>query len=89
MLQCAPQPQSKARSAMKKILIITDCTIGEFLIERAIETYSKDNIYYVIQTKERSYDKAGPDRFKFFTFDPTSQYKLAASPQRRHSPWAS
>jgi len=76
MLQCAPQPQSKARSAMKKILIITDCTIGEFLIERAIETYSKDNIYYVIQTKERSYDKAGPDRFKFFTFDPTSQYKL-------------
>jgi len=62
---------------MKKILIITDCTIGEHLVERAIETYSKDNLYYVIQTKEREYEKAGPDRFKFFTFDPTSRYKLS------------
>lgn len=62
---------------MKKILIITDCTIGEHLIERAINTYSKDNLYYVIQTKERQYENAGPDRFKFFTFDPTSQYKLS------------
>ncbi|MEJ2499948.1 MAG: TrkA C-terminal domain-containing protein [Campylobacterales bacterium] len=61
---------------MKKILIITDCTIGEHLIERAIEAYSKDNLYYVIQTKEREYENAGPDRFKFFTFDPTSRYKL-------------
>lgn len=62
---------------MKKILIITDCTIGEHLIERAIEVYSKENLYYVIQTKERIYEKAGPDRFKFFTFDPTSLYKLS------------
>ncbi len=61
---------------MKKILIITDCTIGERLIERAIETYSKENLYYVIQTQPREYENAGPDRFKFFTFDPTSQYKL-------------
>lgn len=62
---------------MKKILIITDCTIGEHLVRRAVETYSKDNLYYVIQTKERSYENAGPDRFKFFTFDPTSRYKLS------------
>jgi len=62
---------------MKKILIITDCTIGEHLIRRAIETYSKDNLYYVVQTKEHTYEKAGPDRFKFFTFDPTSRYKLS------------
>lgn len=62
---------------MKKILIITDCVIGEHLVERAIETYSKDNLYYVIQTKEHDYENAGPDRFKFFTFDPTSQYKLS------------
>lgn len=62
---------------MKKILIITDCAIGEHLIERAIEAYSKENLYYVIQTKERHYEKAGPDRFKFFTFDPTSLYKLS------------
>jgi len=62
---------------MKKILIITDCRIGERLVERAIETYSKDNLYYVVQTKEREYENAGPDRFKFFTFDPTSHYKLA------------
>lgn len=62
---------------MKKILIITDCTIGEHLIERAIEAYSKENLYYVIQTKDRHYENAGPDRFKFFTFDPTSRYKLS------------
>ncbi len=62
---------------MKKILIITDCRIGERLVERAIETYSKENLYYVIQAKEREYENAGPDRFKFFTFDPTSHYKLA------------
>jgi len=62
---------------MKKILIITDCTIGEHLIERAIAAYSKDNLYYVVQTKEREYENAGPDRFKFFTFDPTSRYKLS------------
>lgn len=62
---------------MKKILIITDCTIGRRFIERTVETYSKDNLYYVIQTREHEYEKAGPDRFKFFTFDPTSQYKLS------------
>jgi len=62
---------------MKKILIITDCTIGEHLVERAIETYSKNNLYYVVQMKEREYENAGPDRFKFFTFDPTSRYKLS------------
>lgn len=62
---------------MKKILIITDCDIGVRFIERTVETYSKDNLYYVVQTKERFFEKAGPDRFKFFTFDPTSRYKLA------------
>lgn len=62
---------------MKKVLIITDSSIGEHLIERIIETYAQGNIYYVIQMKERTYDNAGPDRFKFFTFDPTSRYKLS------------
>ncbi len=62
---------------MKKILIITDCTVGEKLIERTVETYSKDNIYYVVQTNQREYEGAGPDRFKFFNFDPTSSYKLS------------
>lgn len=75
MLQCLPFI-SKVH-CLKKILIITDCTIGEHLIERAIDTYSKDNLYYVIQTRAREYENAGPDRFKFFTFDPTSQYKLS------------
>lgn len=59
-----------------KILIITDSVIGERMIERLIETYSKDNQYYIIQTREHRYEKAGPDRFKFFTFDPTSLSKL-------------
>lgn len=62
---------------MKKILIITDCVVGEHFVRRTVETYSKDNLYYVIQTKERTYENAGPDRFKFFTFDPTSRYKLS------------
>ncbi len=61
---------------MKKILIITDCTIGHRLIERTIKTYSKDNIYYVVQTRDIEYANAPVDRFKFFSFDPTSIYKL-------------
>lgn len=72
-----PPESSSARTIMKKILIITDSNIGGHLIERIIGTYAQGNIYYVIQTRERSYEKAGPDRFKFFTFDPTSRYKLS------------
>lgn len=61
-----------------KILIITDCLIGERLIERLIDTYSKENIYYIVQAKPRRFENAGPDRFKFYTFDPTSKHKLDA-----------
>ena len=62
---------------MKKILIISDSTIGQNFVERAIDTFAKDNLYYVIQPKAVVFDNAPPSRFKFFEFDPTSQYKLA------------
>ena len=62
---------------MKKILIISDCTIGNHFIERTIGAYSSDNIYYVIQTKATEFKNANPSRYKFFEFDPTSYYKLA------------
>ena len=62
---------------MKKFLIISDGKIGHHLIERVIETYSSENIYYVIQTKASSFADFNPARFKFYEFDPTSFHKLS------------
>jgi len=62
---------------MKKILIISDSKIGENFIQRTIDTYAKDNIYYVIQTHAVAFDNAPTSRFKFFEFDATSLYKLS------------
>jgi len=62
---------------MKKILIISDGVAGERFIQRTIQTYSNDNIYYIVQTKEKHYEDFNPARFKFYEFDPTSFYKLS------------
>ncbi len=62
---------------MKKILIISEGDVGEHFIQRIIETYTSENIYYVVQTKQKEYSDVNPARFKFYEFDPTSLYKLA------------
>ncbi|MEN8302648.1 MAG: TrkA C-terminal domain-containing protein [Campylobacterota bacterium] len=62
---------------MKKILIISDGNVGEHFIQRAIETYTSENIYYIVQTKEKRFENVNPARFKFYEFDPTSLYKIA------------
>ena len=62
---------------MKKILIISDGSAGEHFIQRITETYTSENIYYVVQTKAKEYKDINPARFKFYQFDPTSFYKLA------------
>ena len=62
---------------MKKILIISDGDAGQHFIQRVTETYSTENIYYVVQLKEKEYEDVNPTKFKFFEFDPTSLYKLA------------
>ncbi len=62
---------------MKKFLIIADGKIGHHLVERLVDTYTTENIYYIIQQKAGDYPNANPQRFKFFEFDPTSYYKLA------------
>lgn len=63
---------------MKKILIISDGTIGEHFLDRVLETYTSENIYYVVETKAAQDRKEiNPARFKFYEFDPTSFYKLA------------
>ncbi|WP_415395842.1 COG3400 family protein [Sulfurimonas sp. CS5] len=62
---------------MKKILIISDGTAGEHFIQRVIETYTSENIYYVVQIKAKEYEDINPARFKFYEFDPTSFYKLS------------
>jgi len=61
---------------MKKILIIGDGIIGAHFIDRVIDTYTSENIYYVIEPKEREHPNANPKQFKFFTFDPTSLHKI-------------
>jgi len=62
---------------LKKILIISDGDAGEHFIQRVIETYTSENIYYVVQTKAKKYEDVNPARFKFYEFDPTSFYKLS------------
>lgn len=62
---------------MKKILIISNGSVGEHFIKRVIETYTSENIYYIVQLKEKIYEDVNPARFKFYEFDPTSLYKLA------------
>jgi len=62
---------------MKKILIISDGDAGEHFIQRITETYTSENIYYVVQTKAKEYEDINPARFKFYEFDSTSFYKLS------------
>jgi len=62
---------------MKKILIISDGDTGEHFINRIIQTYTSENIYYVVQSKTKEYEDVNPRRFKFYEFDSTSFYKLA------------
>ena len=62
---------------MKKILIISDGNVGAHFIQRVSETYTSENIYYIVQTKAKKFDNVNPARFKFYEFDPTSLYKLA------------
>ncbi len=61
---------------MKKILIIADGIVGTHFIDRVIDTYTSENIYYVIEPKIREHTGANPAQFKFFSFDPTSLYKI-------------
>lgn len=62
---------------MKKILIISEGDVGRHFIERVLQTYTSENIYYIVQTKKQQFEDVNPARFKFYEFDPTSLYKLA------------
>lgn len=62
---------------MKKILIISDGEIAHHFINRVMDTYTSENIYYIVQTKAKKYKNVNLSRFKFYEFDPTSLYKLA------------
>ncbi len=62
---------------MKKILIISEGDVGAHFIKRVSETYTNENIYYIVQTKAKKFDDVNPARFKFYEFDPTSLYKLS------------
>ncbi|MBC8237035.1 MAG: potassium transporter TrkA [Helicobacteraceae bacterium] len=62
---------------MKKILIISNGDIGAHFIQRVSQTYSSENIYYVVEIKARKYKDVNPARFKFYEFDPTSLYKIS------------
>lgn len=62
---------------MKKVLIISDGDFGEHFTQRVSETYTSENIYYIVQSKAKEYPDANPARFKFYEFDPTSLYKLS------------
>ncbi len=62
---------------MKKILIISDGETADHFIQRAMDTYTSENIYYVVHAKSKKIKDVNQSRFKFYEFDPTSLYKLA------------
>ena len=62
---------------MKKILILADGNIGKHFVERVADTYTSENIYYVVSMNKLEIANAKPSQFKFYQFDPTSFYKLA------------
>ena len=62
---------------MKKILIISDSSVGSHFIQRVSQTYSSENQYYIVELKAQEYKDINPSRFKFYEFDPTSFYKLS------------
>ena len=62
---------------MKKILIVVDGVVGRHFIKSVIGIQTSENIYYVVQPKEEeSFEGYDLARFKFFTFDPTSNYRI-------------
>lgn len=62
---------------MKKILILTDGNTGKHFIERVADTYTSENIYYVVSMDKLEIPNAKPSQFKFYQFDPTSFHKLS------------
>ncbi|MDQ1263115.1 MAG: uncharacterized protein QG559_116 [Campylobacterota bacterium] len=62
---------------MKKILIIGDGDTFKRFIHRVSQTYTSENMYYVVETKANKHKDINPARFKFFEFDPTSFHKLS------------
>ena len=62
---------------MKKILILTDGNTGKHSVERVADTYTSENIYYVVSMDKLDIANAKPSQFKFYNFDPTSLHKLS------------
>ncbi len=62
---------------MKKILILADGTTGKHFVERVADTYTSENIYYVVSMDKMEIEHAKASQFKFYHFDPTSFHKLS------------
>lgn len=62
---------------MKKILIISQGDVGAHFIQRVNQTYTSENMYYIVESKARKYTDINHARFKFYEFDSTSLYKLS------------
>jgi len=62
---------------MKKILILADGTTGKHFVERVADTYTSENIYYVVSMDKLEIENAKMSQFKFYQFDPTSFHKLS------------
>lgn len=65
------------RRDMKKVLIIGEGEISRHFVNRVMDAYTSENIYYIVETKAKKYQNINKSRFKFFEFDPTSLYKLS------------
>lgn len=62
---------------MKKILVLADGITGKHFVERIADTYTSENIYYVVSMDKMEIENAKASQFKFYQFDPTSFHKLS------------
>ncbi len=61
---------------MKNILVILDGIVAKKLMQRIIETNTRDNSYDVIYTNDAIVPTQKASNFTFYKFDPTSESKL-------------
>ncbi len=61
---------------MKKILVILDGVVAKKLMQRIVETNTRDNNYDVVYMNDAVLPEQRASNFTFYKFDPTSESKL-------------
>lgn len=61
---------------VKKVVLILDGIVAKKFLQAVLEKYFSNNLYNIITNDAAIVPEEIPNGFNFFTFDPTSSYKL-------------